>query len=494
MAILVIDVGTSGVRAAMVGPDATVLIERSRESLPVSPVPGLVEFDASHMAAVALDVAGEVLALCDEPAEAVGIANQRASTVVWDRATGEPVGPGLGWQDLRTVGDCLTLQGEGIRLAPNQSATKLAWLLDTHDPHRLRDLCFGTIDTWITWVLTGGAVHVTDPTNAAVTGLLDVGRSPWLIPSTSPAATGPWNETVLGRLNINTDMLPGLVDTSGTVGIATALAGAPPICALVGDQQASMVGQGIVAPGPAKITFGTGGMLNMVVGPNGPHSAQRHSGGTFPIVAWRHGSDVLWGVEAIMLSAGTNVEWLRDDLGLIDSVADSDHVAARCDSTGGVMFVPALLGLGTPNWDYGARGTLLGLTRGSGVPEVVRAVLEGVAHRGADLVEAAEVDTGRPIDGLRIDGGMSRNATFVQALANTTGRTVEVSPVREATTVGAALLAGLEVGTWGSWSDIAATWSPLQRVEPTGPADRAQWRRAVERSAGWIPELSGLDF
>lgn len=491
MAILVIDVGTSGIRAAMVSPDATVLAETSRESLPLSPAPGMVEFDAAAMAAVALEVAGEVLAMCNEPAEAVGIANQRASTVVWDRTTGQPVGPGLGWQDLRTVGECLMLQADGIRMAPNQSATKLAWLLDTHDPQRQRDLCFGTIDTWITWVLTQGASHVTDPTNAAVTGLLDVRQSPWTNP---PATSSPWNGRVLERLNIDPAMLPAVVDTSGAVAAATALAGAPPICALVGDQQASMVGQGIVAPGPAKITFGTGGMLDMVVGPNAPGSAARNPGGTFPIVAWRRHGQVHWGVEAIMLSAGTNVEWLRDDLGLIDDVADSHTVAARCETTGGVMFVPALLGLGTPHWDYGARGTLLGLTRGTGTPEVVRAVLEGVAHRGADMVSAAESDAGYSIDGLRVDGGMSRNPTFVQALANTTGRTVEVSPVREATTLGAALLAGLEIGTWGSWSDIANTWSPLQSVDPTGPADRDQWHRAVERSAGWIPELSGLDF
>lgn len=491
MAILVIDVGTSGIRAAMVGPDATVLAETSRESLPISPAPGMVEFDAAAMATIAVEVASEMLATCNEPADAVGIANQRASTVVWDRATGKPVGPGLGWQDLRTVGDCLVLQGDDIRMAPNQSATKLAWLLDTFDPERQRDLCFGTIDTWIAWVLTDGAAHVTDPTNAAVTGLLDVRKSPWTAPLNGST---PWNTRLLERLNINPDMLPALVDTSGVVALATALPGAPPICALVGDQQASMVGQGVVAPGPAKITFGTGGMLDMVVGPRGPGSAARNESGTFPIVAWRRGGEVQWGVEAIMLSAGTNVEWLRDDLGLIDDVAASHDVAARCDTTGGVMFVPALLGLGTPRWDYGARGTLLGLTRGSGAPEVVRAVLEGVAHRGADLVTAAESDAGSPVEGLRIDGGMSRNPTFVQALANATGRTVEVSPVREATTIGAALLAGLDVGTWGSWSDIAATWSPLHSVDPTGTADREQWNRAVERAAGWIPELSGLDF
>jgi glycerol kinase len=249
-----------------------------------------------------------------------------------------------------------------------------------------------------------------------------------------------------------------------------------------------------VSPGTAKITFGTGGMLDMVVGPQRHVSGARNEGGTFPIVTWRRHGEATWGVEAIMLSAGTNVEWLRDDLGIIDSVEESDLVAARCADTGGVTYVPALLGLGTPHWDYGARGTLLGLTRGSGRAEVVRAVLEGVAHRGADLVEAAETDTGQRIETLRVDGGMSRNVTFVQALANATGRRVEVSPVVEATALGAGLLAGLELGTWGSWDDLAATWAPNAVVEPDGPADRERWQRAVQRAAGWIPELSVLDF
>jgi glycerol kinase len=195
-----------------------------------------------------------------------------------------------------------------------------------------------------------------------------------------------------------------------------------------------------------------------------------------------------------MLSAGTNVEWLRDDLGIIATAAESHDVARRCETTDGVVYVPALLGLGAPRWDYGARGALLGLTRGSERPQIVRAVLEGVAQRGADLVESAETDTGLTVPSLRIDGGMSDNPTFVQALADATQRPVEVSPVREATTQGAAFLAGLAIGTWSGWDDVAATWKPQAIVEPGEPLDRERWKRAVDRAAEWHPELSGLTF
>jgi glycerol kinase len=202
----------------------------------------------------------------------------------------------------------------------------------------------------------------------------------------------------------------------------------------------------------------------------------------------------VWGVEAIMLSAGTAVEWLRDDLGLIDTAAASEAVAAGCSDSGGVYFVPALLGLGTPAWDFGARGTMLGLTRGSGRAEVVRAVLEGVAHRGADLLEAAETDAGRAIASLRVDGGMSANAVFVQSLANACGRPIEVSPVLEATTLGAAYLAGMAVGTWADEEEVAEAWQPRAVVAPTTQLDRDRWREAVNRARGWIPELSTLGF
>ena len=464
-------------------PDATVEHNRYQSVLPASPSPGFVEFDPKALADAALTVARQALA-AGGPVDAVGIANQRSSTIVWDPATGEPVGPGIGWQDLRTAGTCLMLQAQGLRLAPNASATKIAYLLDVYDYGRTRDLRFGTVDTWLIWHLSQGAAHVTDATNAGVTGLI------------SGDGTAGWDPKVLEVLRIPETMLPTIVDSSaapGQAGYATIVDGVPPICGIAGDQQASLVGQGCTRPGLAKVTFGTGGMLDVCLGPR-PEFEYRGPGGCFPIVAWRRGGADTWGIEAIMLSAGTAVEWLRDDLGVIDTAAASEQVAAGCADSGGVYFVPALLGLGTPQWDFGARGTLLGLTRGSGRAEVVRAVLEGVAHRGADLLEAAEIDAGLPVEALRVDGGMSANAIFVQALANACGRPIEISPVLEATTLGAAYLAGMAVGTWTDELEVAAAWQPRAVVEPTGRLDRDRWRAAVKRAGEWIPELSALNF
>jgi len=478
--ILVVDIGTSGLRASIVRPDATVEHVHYRPLLPSTPSPGFVEFDATTMAEAALECA--TAALDDGgPVAGVGITNQRASTVVWDRATGEPVGPGIGWQDLRTVGMCLVLREQGVRVAPNASATKLAFLLDIADPARGRDLCFGTVDTWITWNLSRGQSHVTDLSNAAVTGLVH------------GDGTG-WSDKTLELLNIPPSCMPEIVDSSGVVGVAHALAGAPPIAGIAGDQQASLIGQGCLRPGMAKITFGTGGMLDVVVGDQRPAFETRGEGGTFPIVAWRRDAETTWGIEAVMLSAGTNVEWLRDDLELIESAEASDEVAAACSDADGVVYVPALLGLGTPAWDYGARGTLLGVTRGTQRPHIVRAVLEGVAHRGADLIEAAEADSGFQLPAVRIDGGMAANHTFVQALADASQRSIEVSPELEATTRGAGFLAGLALGTWASDEDVMATWQPSRIVQPAGSLDRARWRDACQRAAGWIPELSSIDF
>jgi glycerol kinase len=481
MSVLVIDVGTSGLRAAVVDGGGAVHALEYRPFPPSTPFPGLVEFDGEAMADAVLDVATRSLAAAG-PVAAVGISNQRASTLVWDRSTGKPIGPGLGWQDLRTVFDCIAAKADhGLALAPNQSATKVAWLLNNIAGARDRDLCFGTVDTWVAWVLSRGAVHVTDPSNAAVTGLLSADCTVW-----SPEACA--------ALGVPMEMLPTIVDSTGVFGEATALTGAPPLAALIGDQQASLVGQGCVRPGLAKITFGTGGMLDVCTGQTAPASARRSEHGTFPIIAWSRAGKRTWGAEAIMLSAGTNVDWLRDDLGIIDTAAHSHDVAAQCDHTDGVVYVPALMGLGTPHWDYGARGTLLGLTRGSARPQLVRAVLEGIAHRGADLLEAAEADFGGSIGAIRVDGGMSQNPTFIQALANATGRAIEVSPQTEATTLGAAYLGGLAVGVWGSFDDIAAAWQPRVVVEPTARLDRHQWTRATERARGWIPDLSALDF
>ncbi len=478
--LLVVDVGTSGVRAAIVEPSGELRHVRHRQVLPETPMPTFVQFDAGAMAHAVLEVAHEALD-AGGPVAGVGIANQRASTIVWDRATGEPVGPGVGWQDLRTVGMCLELQGRGIRVAPNASATKLAFLLDMADPDRSRDLCFGTVDTWVAWTLSAGALHVIDATNAGLTGLLrGDGRG--------------WDEATLAALRIPESVLPTIVDSSGVVGAASALPGAPPIAGIAGDQQASLVGQGCVLPGLAKITFGTGGMLDLCLGEQRPSIEVRGAGGTFPILAWRRNGTTHWGVEAVMLSAGSAVEWLRDDLGILTSSAESDAVAATVPDTGDVWFVPALLGLGAPRWDFGARGTLVGLTRGTGRAELVRAVLEGVAQRGADLVDAAEADSGCTIAALRVDGGMSANDVFVQALADATQREVEVSPVLEATTLGAAYLAGMAVGTWSGEDEIAAAWHPHRTVAPAGPARRERWAAAVEKAAGWVPELSALDF
>ena len=484
--ILVIDVGTTGLRAALVADDTSLVHVEYRPFAPDTPFPGLVEFDAAAMASTVLDAARTAITAItasDEPITAVGIANQRASTIVWDRATGEPVGPGLGWQDLRTIGECLAARAEhDIALAPNQSATKIGWLLANAAPGRdPADLCFGTVDSWVVWTLTGGASHVTDHTNAAVTGLYS-----FEVLGFDPA--------LCAALGVDPAMLPTVVDSIGHSGDATALPGSPPIMALVGDQQGSMIGQGCIEPGRAKITFGTGGMLDICTGDALPTSGRRSENGTFPIIAWSHDGAKVWGVEAIMLSAGTNVEWLVDDMGMIDSPAHSHEVAAECETTDGVVYVPALLGIGTPDWDYGARGTLLGLTRGSGRPHVVRAVLEGVAHRGADMVAAAEAETGLSIPTLRVDGGMSQNPTFIQALANATGKPVEVSPVVESTTLGAAFLAGAGAGVWAGLDETASAFRPADRVEPSAQLDRETWAEARRRAASWIPELSALDF
>jgi glycerol kinase len=479
--VLVIDVGTSGLRAAVVDDAGSVLHERYQRALPSTPFPGLVEFDATELAAAALELASAVLAEAEGPIAAVGIANQRASTIVWDRATGAPVGPAIGWQDLRTVGECLTFQGQGLRFAPNQSATKLAHLLDAHDPERTRDLCFGTVDAWLLWTLTRGEVHATDITNAAVTGLVKGDAS-------------DWNERTLEALRIPESVLPRIVASAGVVGEATALPGSLPIAGIAGDQQASLIGQGCVRPGTAKITFGSGGMLDLWLGDDAPASAARGPEGTFPIVTMRRGARTSWGLEAAMLSAGSNVDWLVEDLGLLRDPAESEAVAAECPDTEGVVYVPALMGLGTPYWDYGARGALLGITRGTTRAHVVRAVLEGVAHRGTDLLEAAEAESGLTIESLRVDGGMSANGVFAQALADASGRPVELSPVREATTVGAAYLALLGIGALGDESEVADRWQPRAVVEPQRQLDRDRWRTAVDRAAGWHGDLTALDF
>lgn len=480
--ILVVDVGTTSVRVAVAGDDGALAHFEQRRLAPTSPFPGLVEFDPAVLADTVVEMSQRAVATVG-PVTAVGVTTQRASTVAWDRSTGVPIGPGLSWQDLRTVGECLTARAEhGIAVAPNQTATKAAWLLSSIDGSRQRDLRIGTVDSWVVWALSRGAAHVTDHTNAAVTGLYS-------------GVSGGWDDRLCSAFTVPPAMLPTIVDSVGACASASVLAGEPPITAVVGDQQASLVGQGCVRPGMAKITFGTGGMLDVCTGDDATlaGSGGRSAGGCFGIVAWSQAGRRTFGAEAIMLAAGTNVDWLCEDLGIIESPAHSHEVAAGCIDTGGVTFVPAPLGLGTPHWDYGARSMLIGATRGTGRAEVVRAVLAGVAHRGVDLIDAAEADTGLAISSVRVDGGMSRNPTFVQLLADAAGRPVEVAAHAEATTVGAADLA--RAGATGrAVAEVAGERSPAAVVEPAGAADRERWQAAVERSRRWIPELSALDF
>lgn len=483
MSVLVVDIGSTGVRAGVVRSDASIEHLHYREVQPSTPVQGFMEYDARALAEAVLEVARAAVADAGR-VEAVGITNQRATAVLWDRATGEALGPAVSWQDLRTVGMCLTLRAQGVRIAPNTSASKLVFLLDMADPARKRaeagELCFGTIDTWVAWTLSGGAVHATDPSNAAVTDLLRTDASGWA-------------PDVLDALRIPQAVLPEIVDSSGVFGEASALDGSPPMAGIAGDQQASLMGQSCTSPGQAKATFGTGGMLDVCVGPERPAFETRGGAGCYPIVAWRVGGETTWGVEAAMLTAGSAVTWLRDDMGLIASPEESADIAGACEHTDDVWFVPALVGVGTPDWDFGARGTLIGLTRGTGRAEVVRAVLEGIAHRGADLLEAAEADGHLRVETLRVDGGMSANAVFVQALADACDRPVELSPVTEATTLGAAYLAGVAVGTW-SLDDLGDLWKPRSVVDPQRVTDRDRWREAKSRALGQVPELSALDF
>ena len=490
MSILVIDVGSSAVRAGVVRSDGTVAARRVAPVPVQRPTSGMVELDASFLARALLEVARSSLAEAG-PVDGVGVTNQRGTTVVWDAGTGEPVGPALSWQDLRTVFTCLELQGEGLRLAPNESATKLAWLLDQYDQERRRDLRFGTLDTWVIWQLTRGGAHVTDRSNAAITGLLPTEA---VLAGTAPIA---WDPTRLERFGVAEACMPAIVTSSGTVAEASALPGAPPICGIAGDQQASLMGQGCVRPGDAKATFGTGAFLDVNVGHATPRftpNPKRGLSGCFPIIAWERDGLTTWGVEAIMLSAGAAISWLVDGLGLLADAAGSAEVAGRCADTGDVFYVPAQLGLGTPDWDFGARSLFIGMSAETGRSELVRAVLRGVAQRGADMLEAAESDSGHAVARLRADGGMTANPVFVQELADACQRPVEISAELEATSLGAGFMAGLSIGTWSSLDEVASVAQPRLVVEPAGADRRARWKEALAHSRRWIPDFSALDF
>ncbi len=478
---LAIDVGSTSVRTALVDTQGRVTHVRQRRLEVNRPNPGEVELDADEIVATVIALGRQTLR-DGGPAQALGITNQRATTVVFDRVRGTPIGPALSWQDLRTVLACLSLQGAGLRLAPNQSATKAAYLVQAsgREPDRL---AMATIDTWIAWRLTEGRTFVTDRSNAALTGLV------------SPPDFD-WDPDVARLVGLQGVGLAAIVDSVGAVGTATALDDLP-ITALLGDQPASLLGQSIVDEG-TKITFGTGAMLNLVGGIAPPTEMVRYPSGCFPVVVRSQEGRATWGLEGIVLSAGAALEALRDGLGLFSSIDDLEGLAASAPSSGGVVFVPADLGLGTPHWDFGARSAFFGLSQATTRAHLARAALEGVAHRGADLVEAAEAQTGRPIASVRIDGGMSANGLFVQCLADALGTPVEVSSEREATTRGIGLLALVGIGAL-DLSTVAGLWRPARRVEPRLEASaratqRESWRWAISHVRRTIPELSEIDF
>lgn len=481
MSVLVLDLGSSSIRAALASTDR-VLASVQRPIAVNRPFPGLVELDAEQVASAALSAAREVAAQADDPVAAVGIATQRASCLLWRRDTGKPVGPVLSWQDLRTVGACIQARAEGTLVAPSHSATKWAWLLEqaTSEGAPADQLCAGTLDCWLAWTLTNGALHVTDPSNASLTGLLEPGST-------------TWSQSRLGALGLPESILPTIVDSIGRLPAPTTLPGSPPIAALLGDQQASLLGQGGVVPGRAKATFGTGAMLDVFVGPSSPTSEERTPTGAIAVVAWSHAGRASFALEAVMLSAGSAVDWLVEDLGILNSAEESAAVASQVADTAGAWFVPALAGMGTPAWDYGAQGIFLGLSGASRRPHLVRAVLVGLAERGADLLEAVEPDAGAPIETLRIDGGVASNPVFCQALADAIGRRVEVSPEREATALGAGRAAELALDELASPADLADLPHGGPVFEPSGAdPERARWLEARERALRQLPELSAL--
>ncbi len=480
MRALSIDVGSSSVRSAVVDEAGAVTFPHRAPLTVRSPHPGEVELDPGEIAELAIAVAESTLRESGG-VDVVGVTNQRATTVVFDVRTGRAIGPALSWQDLRTVLDCLTLRARGLRLAPNQSATKVRWLVE-HVTEERSHLRFATLDTWLAWHLSRGELFVTDRTNACVTGLVtrDARR---------------WNVDVLDALELDPSMFAPLVDSAGPLGPARALSGSPTLCALVGDQAASLFGQACVERG-TKVTFGTGAILNSILGSTPPETDYLLESGCYVTAVRSQGAVTTWALEGIVLSAGACVQWFGE-LGLGD-VSGSSALAESVPTRDGVVFVPAFSGLGTPHWDFGARGAFFGLTRGSSPAHLQRALLDGVAHRGVDLLDAVGREGGTVGDVVRVDGGMSVNRFFVQRFADLCGRDVAVSAEVEATTRGAGLMALVGVGHL-TLADVAKLSGVAYVATPRWSLDeraqrRDQWRQHVERTRGTIPELSSVSF
>ena len=505
--ILALDQGTTSSRAIAFDPQGRVAALAQREFAQHFPQPGWVEHDAAEIWATQLAVARDCikkLALTQSgkaqaaiQIEAIGITNQRETTVLWERATGRPLAPAIVWQDRRTTARCERLRRQGraaliqrktgLVLDAYFSATKLEWLLDQVPGARARaragELAFGTIDSWLIWNLTGGRVHATDPSNAARTLLMNI-------------HTLDWDDELLRLFHIPRAVLPRIVPSSGVLGeTVPELLGAPiPIAGVAGDQQAATFGQACFAPGMAKNTYGTGCFMLMNTGSVAVPSRNR----LLTTVGWQGPAPAgarrtAYCLEGSVFMAGATVQWLRDGLQIIQSAPEIEPLAASVPDTGDVFLVPAFAGLGAPDWDGRARGTLVGLTRGTTRAHIARAALEAIALQSADIFGAMSRDSGIALTELRVDGGASRNDLLMQLQADLAGVPVVRPQVTETTALGAAYLAGLATGVWSGGAEIAAQWAVDRRFEPrlTEPARRARiarWREAVARSRGWAQD------
>ena len=490
--ILALDQGTTSSRAMVFDGAGNIVARAQREFAQFFPQPGWVEHDAMAIWHSQRDVAAEAIRHAQAAGaniRAIGITNQRETTVLWHRHTGLPVAPAIVWQDRRTAGFCESLKAAGRAETIQQktglvidayfSGTKLKWLLDHVPQARLSaergELAFGTIDSWLIYNLTAGRVHATDVSNASRTMLFDIHR-------------GDWDDELLQLMDIPRSVLPQIVASSGVIG-ETSCEGLPNgivIAGVAGDQQAALFGQGCHTPGMAKNTYGTGCFMLMNTGARPVVSNNK----LLSTVAWRIGDETSYALEGSVFIAGAAVQWLRDGLGIIRDASEMAALAGSVADTGGVVFVPAFAGLGTPHWDASARGTLLGLTRGTTRAHIARATLEAIAFQSADVFHAMHADTGLALTELRVDGGATANTLLMQFQSDILGIPVVCPAVSETTALGAAYLAGLAVGVWKNQSDIAATWQVARRWESSMSRDEAcarmaQWQKAVERARGW---------
>ncbi len=488
--ILALDQGTTSSRAILFNHDGGIVATAQKEFRQIFPKPGWVEHDAQEIWATQAGVASEVLHKARVKAAdvaAIGITNQRETTVVWDRKTGKPICNAIVWQDRRTASICDKLRAQkldkviqrktGLIVDAYFSATKVQWILQNVKGAKVRaakgELAFGTIDSWLLWNLTGGKVHATDVSNASRTMLYDIRK-------------GTWDDELLKIFGVPLSMLPEVRDSSGEFGSTSLLGGSIPIAGIAGDQQSALFGQICTKPGMVKNTYGTGCFMLMNTGTKPINSKNK----LLTTVAWRINGRTEYALEGSVFIAGAAIQWLRDGLGIIRQSADVEALAASVPDTGGVYLVPAFAGLGAPHWDAYARGTLLGLTRGTTAAHIARAALEGIALQVMDILKAMEADAGIKLKELRVDGGASVNNLLMQLQCDLLGVPVVRPKVNETTALGAACLAGLAVGYWKNLADIAKHWQVDRKFKPTmKAATRTQitqgWNRALGRAKGW---------